>query len=261
LDCPSCAERQEHECGKGMTGTYNGNIKHGHINTHKGWTFGGYSQKTTLHQRFLVRIPPSYPLEAAGPVFCAGITMFSPLSDHGAKKGGLRVGIIGIGGLGQMGVQLARAMGNKVTAISTSPSKEAAAKEIGADSFVVSTDPSSMKAAAGSCNLILNTVSADHQLGHYLPLLARRGTLVMIGVTKNAHSVHLMPLMYGRAKITGSVIGGMKETQECLDFCHKHNIVPRTKIVTAKDLDEVYKSLNSKNDSIVRNVLDIEASF
>merc|ERR1719334_1256269 len=261
MDCPACAKAHEHGCHKGMTMTYNSDLKHGHIATDKTWTFGGYSGSITVNKRFIVKIPTGYPLEAAGPVFCAGITMFSPLNYHKAKEGGLRVGIVGIGGLGQMGVQLARAMGNKVTAISTSPSKEAAAKEIGADSFVVSTDPSSMKAAAGSCNLILNTVSADHQLGHYLPLLARRGTLVMIGVTKNAHTVHLMPLMYGRAKITGSVIGGMKETQECLDFCHKHNIVPRTKIVTAKDLDEVYKSLNSKNDSIVRNVLDIEASF
>merc|ERR1719369_2053227 len=261
MACALCGEGQEHWCAKGMSGTYNGHTTHGHIATDSGWTYGGYSRMQTVNQKFILKIPDGYPLQCAGPVFCAGITMFSPLSDHGAKKGGLRVGIIGIGGLGQMGVQLARAMGNKVTAISTSPSKEAAAKEIGADRFVVSTDLSSMKAAAGSCNLILNTVSADHQLGHYLPLLARRGTLVMIGVTKNAHSVHLMPLMYGRAKITGSVIGGMKETQECLDFCHKHNIVPRTKIVTAKDLDEVYKSLNSKNDSIVRNVLDIEASF
>ena len=118
-----------------------------------------------------MKVPDGYPLEAAGPVFCAGITMFTPLVNYGADKGGKRVGVVGIGGLGQMGVRLAKAMGNTVTAISTSPSKEAAAREIGADNFVVSTDPESRKAAAGSLDLILNTVSADHDINTYLPLL------------------------------------------------------------------------------------------
>ena len=118
-----------------------------------------------------MKIPDDYPLEAAGPVFCAGITMFTPLVNYGADKGGKRVGVVGIGGLGQMGVRLAKAMGNTVTAISTSPSKEAAAREIGADNFVVSTDPESRKAAVGSLDLILNTVSADHDINTYLPLL------------------------------------------------------------------------------------------
>ena len=199
--------------------------------------------------------------------------MFSPLKEWGAHRGGLRVGIVGIGGLGQMGVQLARAMGNTVTAISTSPNKEAVAKEIGADTFVVSTDPESMRAAAMSCDLILNTVSVSHELGTYLPLLvswlflpsipisqAMRGTIVQLGVAMNAHAVYQMPLMMRKLRVTGSTIGGMLETQECIDFCHRHKIVPRTKLVTADSLLDIYKMLNSKNDSVVRNVLDIEAS-
>ena len=171
MACTSCKEGEEMWCAKGMTSTYDKETTHGHIATDKGWTFGGYSQSQTVNQKFILKIPDGYPLSAAGPVFCAGITMFSPLSYWGAKSGGMRVGIVGIGGLGQMGVQLAKAMGNTVTAISTSPGKEAAAREIGADSFVVSTDPESMKRAAMTCDLILNTVSVNHEAAHYASLL------------------------------------------------------------------------------------------
>merc|ERR1719219_3304691 len=182
MACKTCDQGNEHMCEAGMTGTYDGEIKYGHIKTGSGWTFGGYSCSQTVHQRFIIKIPDGFPLEAAGPVFCAGITMYSPLVYWGADKGGKRVGIVGIGGLGQMGVRIAKAMGNTVTAISTSPNKEAAAKEIGADNFVVSTDPEKMKAAADSLDLILNTVSADHDLNTYLPLMAAKGVLVQLGL-------------------------------------------------------------------------------
>merc|ERR1719471_2819813 len=240
--------------------TYDENIKHGHIETGSGWTFGGYSGSQTVHQRFIIKIPEGFPLEAAGPVFCAGITMYSPLVYWGADKGAKRVGIIGIGGLGQMGVRIARAMGNTVTAISTSPNKEAAAREIGADNFVVSTDTESMKSAGGSLDLILNTVSADHDLNTYLPLMAGKGVLVQLGLVLPPHPVNQLGLMFKKLSIAGSLIGGLPETQDCIDFCHKHNIIPKIKLVTAKDIDGVYESLSKKNDSIIRNVLDIEAS-
>jgi len=260
MNCISCREGEEQWCMKGMTSTYDRKIIHGHIATDSGWSFGGYSRSQTVNQKFIIRIPEAYPLAAAGPVFCAGITMFSPLAYWGAKSGGMRVGIIGIGGLGQMGVQLAKAMGNTVTAISTSPSKEQAAREIGADNFVVSTDAESMKAAAMSCDLILNTVSVNHEATHYLPLLANKGKLVLLGAALKPHSVSGIPLMYRKLVITGSVIGGIPETQECIEFCEKHKIVPKTKLITADQLDSVYAMLNTKNDSIIRNVLDIEAS-
>ena len=128
---------------------------------------------TIVLSRFIVKVPDGYPLEAAGPVFCAGITMFTPLVKYGADKGGMRVGVVGIGGLGQMGVRIAKAMGNTVTAISTSPNKEAAAREIGADNFVVSTNQDSLKNNESSLDLILNTVSADHDINTYLPLLVK----------------------------------------------------------------------------------------
>ena len=199
-----------------------------------------------------MKIPDGYPLEAAGPVFCAGITMFTPLVNYGADKGGKRVGVVGIGGLGQMGVRLAKAMGNTVTAISTSPNKEAAAKEIGADNFVVSTDPENMKAGADSLDLILNTVSADHNLNTYLPLLAAKGVLVQLGLVLSPHPVSQLPLMFKKLSIVGSLIGGLPETQDCIDFCHKHNIVPRINLVNCTELDRVYQELGAKNDTIIR---------
>jgi len=260
MECDCCKEGEEHMCMKGMTGTYDGDIKHGHIKTNTGWTFGGYSGSETVHERFIVMIPDGFPLEAAGPVFCAGITMYSPLVHWKANNGGMRVGIVGIGGLGQMGVRLAKAMGNTVTAISTSPNKEAAAKEIGADNFVVSTSPDQMAAAGGSLDLILNTVSANHDLNTYLPLLAGKGVIVQLGLVMTPHPVMQLPLMFKKQSIAGSLIGGLPETQDCIDFCHKHNIVPKIKMVTCKDLDNVYVELASKNDTIIRNVLDIEAS-
>ena len=173
---------------------------------------------------------------------------FPDLADKGSK----RVGIVGIGGLGQMGVRIAKAMGNTVTAISTSPNKEAAAREIGADNFVISTDPASMKAAAGSLDLILNTVSADHDLNTYLPLLAARGVLVQMGVALTPHPVSQFPLMFKKLSIAGSLIGGLPETQDCIDFCHKHDIIPKIKLVNCTELERVYQELKNKNDTIIR---------
>jgi len=260
FQCEGCQAGEEQLCQSGMTGTYDGETKYGRIKTGSGWTFGGYSGSQTVHQRFIIKIPEGFPLEAAGPVFCAGITMYSPLVYWGADKGAKRVGIIGIGGLGQMGVRIAKAMGNTVTAISTSPNKEAAAREIGADNFVVSTDPESMKAAANSLDLILNTVSADHNLNTYLPLMAGKGVLVQLGLVLPPHPVNQLGLMFKKLSIAGSLIGGLPETQDCIDFCHKHNIIPKIKLVNSTELERVYQELSSKNDTIIRNVLDIEAS-
>ena len=149
MDCKSCGKGLEQLCAGGMTMTYDSDTKHGHLSTDSGYTYGGYSGSQTINQRYLIKIPEGYALQAAGPIFCAAITMYSPLAQWKATSGGLNVGVIGIGGLGQMGVRLAKAMGNKVTAISTSPNKKAAAIEIGADNFVVSNDVDSMKSAAG----------------------------------------------------------------------------------------------------------------
>lgn len=260
MNCGQCDKSEEQYCEKGMTMTYSSDIQHGHLATDTGFTYGGYSGSLAVHERYIVKIPKDYPLEAAGPVFCAGITLYSPLAHWGALKGELRVGVVGIGGLGQMGVRLAAAMGNKVTAISSSPAKREAALELGATEFVVSTDEASMAAAAGSLDLILNTVSADHQVSHYLPLLALNGTIVQLGIVGAPHQVVQGPLIFRRLSIAGSVIGGIKETQDCIDFCAKHNLVVSHEVIKADRLDEVFKLLASKNDSVKRYVLDCHNS-
>jgi len=260
LNCEGCDNGEEQLCRKGFTMNYNGDIKHGHIATGSGWTYGGYSRSYTVHSKFVVRIPDGFPLEAAGPVLCAGVTMFSPLVHWKANQGGVRVGIVGLGGLGQMGLMLSKAMGNTVTAISSSANKETAAKEMGADKFVLSTDSSSMSSASQTLDLILNTVSVSQNLNQYLPLLANKGVLVQLGVTFAPHPVHQLELMFRKLSIAGSLIGGLSETQDCIDFCHRKNIIPKIKLVTVKDLDGVYNNLRTKNDSLIRNVLDIEAS-
>ena len=151
-----------------------------------------------------------------------------------------------------MGVRLAKAMGNTVTAISTSPKKEQAAREIGADNFVVSTDANSLAAAANSLDLILNTVSANHDINTYLPLLAPKGVIVQIGICMAPHSVNQLQLMMKKLSIAGNLVGGLQETQDCINFCAKHNIVPKIKLVTSSDIGSVFDELLKKNDSIVR---------
>ena len=151
-----------------------------------------------------------------------------------------------------MGVRLAKAMGNTVTAISTSPNKEQAAREIGADNFVVSTDADSLAAAAGSLDLILNTVAANHDINTYLPLLAISGVIVQLGVARKPHQINQMQLMMKKLTITGCLIGGLPETQDCIDFCSKHDIIPKIKIINSNSIDKVYEELTNKNDSIIR---------
>ena len=185
--------------------------------------------------------------------------MYSPLKHWKCLDGGKRVGIVGIGGLGQMGVRLAKAMGNTVTAISTSPHKEEAAREIGADNFLLSNNPESMKSAGRSLDVILNTVSAEHDLTAMIGLLDRDGTIVQLGVVRKPHPINQV-IFFRRVNLSGSLVGGMTDTQDCIDFCHKKNIKPAIEIVTADKIPEVYEKLQAKNDQIVRYVLDINKS-
>jgi len=259
LDCSACQQGEENYCKKGLTGTYNAVPKYGRISTGVGHTLGGYSGSISVNEHFIVKIPDNYPLEAAGPILCAGITMYSPLSHWGAIKGGMRVGIIGIGGLGQMGVRLAAAMGNEVTAISTSERKKQVAIECGATNFIISRDPESMQAAAGSLDLILNTVSAPHEVCEYVSLLDTNGTIVQLGLVTKPHSVKQM-VLFRRKSVSGSCIGGMPETQACIDFCAEKNIQPQLELITSDQLDDVYQKLNNGNEGITRYVLDIKKS-
>ena len=260
MKCSSCNQGFEQACHGGMTITTDSKIKHGHIKTNSGFTFGGFSGSQTVNQRYLIRIPNEYPLELAGPVFCSALTMYSPLCQWKANSGGMTVGVIGIGGLGQMGIQLAKAMGNQVTAISTTPAKKPVALEIGADMFIVSSDDDQMVSRANTLDLILNTVSANHQIEHYLPLLRRNGAIVQLGLAFEKHNISQIPLIMKRLIIAGGGIGGIPETQECMDFCAKNKIFSKIKMVKASELDDVFATLVNKNDQVIRYVLDIEGS-
>jgi len=170
-----------------------GKIKYGRVATdNQKYTYGGFSDKMTTHRRFIYKIPKSYSLQLAGPVFCSGITMYSPLKRFGATNGGLNVGILGLGGLGQMGIRLAAAMGNRVTAISTNWKKQDTARALGANHFVVSTETRSMEEAAKSLDLVLNTISGNHQIAHYFPLMKQRGTIVLLGAVLEPQKVKII---------------------------------------------------------------------
>lgn len=263
LDCPRCNEGDEQYCNNGMTGTYGGEKKHGRVSGNQEVrTLGGYSGSNVVHEHFVCKIPDGIPLECAAPILCAGITMYDPLRHWGATQGKkMSIGIIGVGGLGTMGIKLANALGHDVYAISTSAHKEPLAKEKGASHFVVSTDPESVKANAGKCDLILNTVSVNHDLNQYMPLLAKSGTLVQLGLVTTPHPVNQLPLMFNRQKIGGSLIGGIAATQECLNLCAQHKIWPDCKLIEANQIDWAWEQLSGSNQDAVRFVIDIKKSL
>jgi uncharacterized zinc-type alcohol dehydrogenase-like protein len=193
---------------------------------------------------------------------CAGITMYDPLRHWGATAGKkMTIGIIGVGGLGTMGIKLSKALGHKVVAISTSANKKELAMSKGAEVFIVSTDPESMKSGTGLCDLILNTVSAEHECSTYTPLLHYGGTIVQLGLVKDPHTVNQISLIRGRKTMTGSHIGGIKATEECLELCAKHGIVPEVEIINADKIDWAWETLATSNKDAIRFVIDIKASL
>ena len=263
LDCEMCKDGDEQYCMKGATGTYNGDKKHGRVGGNQTTkTQGGYAETFTIHESFCLKIPDNLPLDKASPIMCAGITMYSPINHWGGCKGNkMTIGVVGVGGLGTMGIKIANALGHEVVAISTSKNKEELAKQKGAAHFVVSTDPESMKSMRGKCNLILATISADHDVNHYMTLLAKKGTIVELGLVKKPHTIGPLGLMYQRHAVAGSGIGGIKETQETLDLCAKHQIWPDCETITANKLDWCWEQLNGANKDGIRYVIDVKASL
>lgn len=188
--------------------------------------------------------------------------MYDPLRHWGATKGKpMTIGIIGVGGLGTMGIKLSKALGHKVVAISTSANKKELATSKGADVFVVSTDPASMKEGNGLCDLILNTVSAEHEVSTYTPLLRYDGVIVQLGLVIDPHTVNQISLIRGRKTMTGSHIGGIKATEECLQLCADHGIVPDVQLITADGIDEAWTTLATSNKDAIRFVIDIKKSL
>jgi len=230
-------------------GTYNAKDK-----KHGGLTFGGYSERITVDEKFVVRVPDNLDLKATAPLLCAGITLYSPLR-HWNVQPGQKVGIIGLGGLGHMGVKLAAAMGAQVVMITTSPAKAQDAKHLGASDVLISKDAADMKKHAASFDLIIDTIPVPHDVNPYLGLLKRDKTLVLVGPVDPV-DVHGANLIMRRRHVAGSMIGGIAETQEMLDFCGKHNIVSDVEVISAADINTAYERM-LKSDVKYRFVIDI----
>jgi uncharacterized zinc-type alcohol dehydrogenase-like protein len=252
--CPSCGEGLEQYCEVQMVGTYNGPTQ-----DPPGHTLGGYSQKIVVDEDFVLRIGHGEEqLAAAAPLLCAGITTWSPLR-HWQAGPGKKVGIVGIGGLGHMGVKLAHALGAHTVAFTSSDSKREDALKLGADEVVVTRDRAAMKAQAGSFDLIVDTVAASHDLDAFTALLRRDGTLCLVGVPSDPHpSPNIGNLIFRRRAIAGSLIGGIAETQEMLDFCAGRGIVSDVEIIRPDAIDTAYERM-LKSDVKYRFVIDIGA--
>jgi uncharacterized zinc-type alcohol dehydrogenase-like protein len=233
--CSSCTQGLQQYCVEGMTGTYNGLERDG-----KTVALGGYSNNFVINQDYAVHIPDNLALEGVAPLLCAGITLYSPIK-HWNVGPGMKVAVMGLGGLGHMGVKFAVAMGAEVTVLSHSPTKKADALAMGAHHFVSTKDPESLTSLARTFDLILNTVSAELEIGDYLNLLKLDGTLVVIGLPGKPYQVHVGTLLNGRRSIAGSMIGGIAEMQEMLDYCGEKSIVSDVEVIQASYINEAYK--------------------
>lgn len=252
-ECESCKQNLEQYCLNGSVGTYNG--KDEFLGGH---TFGGYSEKVVVDEAFGLRIPENLDLKAVAPLLCAGITTWSPLK-HWDVKEGSKVAVVGLGGLGHMAIKLAKGLGAEVTLFSRSPDKIQDALDLGANAVIISTYENEMKAAKGKFDLIIDTVPYDHDLNPYISTLAVNGTLVLVGyIGKMEEALYTPPMIGGRRSVAGSVIGGIKETQEMLDFCGEHNILPEIEMIRMQDINEAYERM-LKSDVRYRFVIDMQS--
>ena len=253
--CSACEDDLEQFCENGMVGTYNGKDKIGGADSDH--TFGGYSTSVTVREEFVLRVPENLDAKAAAPLLCAGITTFSPLNHWKVKKGD-KVGVVGLGGLGHMGIKFAAAMGAETIMITTSPGKADDAKRLGADGVLISKDSDAMAAHKGTFDFILNTVPVKHDINPYLHLLKRDSTMCMVGAIEPLEPMHGGSVILGRKRVAGSLIGGIKETQEMLDFCGEHNIVSDIEMINMDEINTAFERVQ-KNDVKYRFVIDMES--
>lgn len=250
-NCQSCAQDLEQYCANGWVGTYNSTDKH-----LGGMTFGGYSEKVVVDEHFVLKVPSNLDLAATAPLLCAGITTWSPLRHWKVGKDS-KVAVVGLGGLGHMAIKLAKGLGAEVTLFSRTPDKEKDALELGADAVIISTDEAQMKAVAGKFDVIIDTVPYVHDVNPYIGTLTINGTLVLVGYLGGLEPIlQTVPMIMGRKTVAGSLIGGIAETQEMLDFCGKHNIVSEIEIIKMQDINEAYERM-IKSDVRYRFVIDM----
>ncbi len=249
-DCPSCNNHVEQFCGN-ATFTYNSPDKHGTAPV----TYGGYSENIVVDKDFVLKVPENLEPSGVAPLLCAGITTYSPMRRWGDLKG-KKVGIVGLGGLGHMGVKFAKAFGAHVVVFTTSPNKTDDALRLGANDVIISTDSEQMKQHFGTFDFILDTISANHDINTYLQMLGLDGNLTLVGAPETPLQVSAFALLFGRKSLSGSLIGGIKETQEMLDFCGEHNITSDVEIIPIQKVNEAYERL-VKSDVKYRFSIDM----
>ena len=248
--CDSCEDGEENYCREGVTGTYNSKDR-----IDGSPTYGGYSASIVVAEPFVLRLPDSLDMAAAAPLLCAGITTWSPLKNWNVGPGS-KVGVVGLGGLGHMGVKFAKALGAEVTMITTSPAKGEDAKKLGADHVLVSTDKAAMKAAARSFDFLLDTIPVSHDVTPYLFLLDRKGVLCLVGMIDMMPSFHSGLLLGGQKAVAGSGVGGIAQTQEMLDFCAEKGIVSEIEMIRMDEINHAYERME-KADVKYRFVIDM----
>jgi uncharacterized zinc-type alcohol dehydrogenase-like protein len=249
-ECDNCKQDLEQYCLNGATYTYSIPERHG-----DGITYGGYSNQIVCDEDFVLKIDPKLPLEKVAPLLCAGITTYSPLRNWKIEAGH-KVAILGLGGLGHMGVKFAAAFGAEVTVLSTSPSKEADAKKLGAHKFVYTKDEEQVKAVQGYFDFILDTVSADHDYNFYIGMLKTKGALVIVGLPPTPAQIPAFSMIFFGRNFAGSLIGGIAETQEMLDYCAANNITSEVEVINIKDINHAYERME-KSDVKYRFVIDM----
>ncbi|MGZ5380948.1 MAG: NAD(P)-dependent alcohol dehydrogenase [Thermoanaerobaculia bacterium] len=249
-ECDPCLRHLEQFCQKGAAFTYNGTEM-----DRQTPTYGGYSTQMVVTERYTLKVPQGLELSAAAPLLCAGITTYSPLK-HWKCAPGSRVGVVGLGGLGHMAVKLAASMGAEVTMLSTSRGKEADARRLGAHAFELTSEPQNLKKLAGRFDLLIDTVSVDHDVNTYLGLLRPEGAMVCLGVPPKPAPVAMMSLIYGSKTLAGSMIGGIAETQEMLDYCASKKITADVEMIPIQKINEAYERM-LKSDVRYRFVIDI----
>jgi alcohol dehydrogenase (NADP+) len=248
-ECAACLAGEEQYCERGMTVTYNGYERDGTTPT-----YGGYSKRIVVDEAYVLRIPEGLPLDGAAPLLCAGITTYSPIRHFGVRAGA-QTAVVGLGGLGHMGVKFLHALGAHVTVLSHSAAKKQDAARLGADDFVVTSDGDALTAHAGHFDFILDTVSAMHDYNAYLRLLRRDGTMVLVGLPPPS-PLEAGALINGRRRLAGSVIGGIRETQEMLDFCAERGVASDVEVIPIEDVNEAYER-TLKSDVRYRFVIDM----
>ena len=249
--CPHCQADLEQFCPS-STFTYNSPDKH-----LGGITYGGYSENIVVDEKFVLRVPENLGLAGVAPLLCAGITTYSPIRRWGDIKG-KKVGVVGLGGLGHMGVKFARAFGAHVVVFTTSPNKKEDAVRLGAHEVIISTNPEDMQKHAGSFDFILDTISAEHDINAYINMLGLEGNITLVGAPEKPLAVSAFALIFGRKSVSGSLIGGIKETQEMLDFCGEHNITADVEVIPIQKVNEAYERL-VKSDVKYRFSIDMDS--